>query len=645
MVEDETKKKIYRQHKRMVATIISIVAVLYVLYHVFFITGLLASMRIFLDTPVHLAIHLGSILLLTFLLLPFTEKSSRFHSPWYDVVLALLGLGWNLYMVINYDALYQRSVIGYLEMYEYVGTWINMLIVLEACRRIMGWVIPGICIFALVYAIFTNYFPGFLYAPGHDWTRVARYIGLFVTGMYGDILSIAATIVISFIMFSQFLFVTGAGSWFIEMAEALLGHVRGGLAKIAVVASAVIGGLTGSAMADAATTGVLTIPMMIKNGYKNQIAAAIECAAANGGQITPPVMGISAFLMVDFLGVSYTRVMLAGILPALAYYTALFLMVDFEAIKNGLKGIPRNELPSLRKTFAKGWQFLIAVLFLLFFLVFLKYSPQLSAIYSTGLLIIISLFREEYRITPDKFLLALKNTAVVMLMLTIVMATSGIIVGSVQLTGLGYRLSNGLIALSGGNMWVLLLLTAFAAIILGTGLNTSAVYLILAVLVAPALTQVGFPAIAVHFFLLYYGTASLISPPVAPTAFITAGIANADPMKVGWDGMRWVSVTFIAPFIFIFHPALLMQGGITDIIFTSAYTFLSSVAIAAGLVGYFFGKLNIWWRILFVTMAAAVLMPQVIIVLVDSVAMIGVFLLKFVLSKMANKAKVAGELA
>lgn len=639
MAVDKTQKAGYRKFQGITAIVVSAIAVIFSVYHILYISGLLARMRIFIDIPMHLAIHLGLILLLTFLLLPLGEKSSRQKLPGYDVVLGLLGLGWNLYIIINFTGIYMRANVGFLETYEYIGSWINMLVVLEATRRLMGWAMMLTTAFFLVYAVFTNYFPGFLHAPGHDWTRVGRYVGLFITGMYGDVLNISATVVTAFILFGQFLFVTGAGDWFINISQALLGQVRGGSAKIAVAASALMGTITGSGMADVATTGVLTIPMMVKTGYRKHIAGAIQAAAANGAQIMPPVMGIAAFIMVDFLNVPYGRIVLAGIFPALFYYVALFLMADFEAAKGGLRGIPRSELPGIRKSLAQGWPFIATLAGLLILLMGFKYSPELSAMYSTAAVVLLSLFNKKNRLTLDKFLLALKNTAVAMLMLAVVCATAGIIVGSVQLTGLAYRLSMGLLNLSGGNVWLLLLLTAASAIILGFPLNTSAVYLVLAVLVAPALVQMGFTPMSAHFFVFYYGVAAMITPPVCPVSFIAAGIAGAGPMRTGFEATRMAAVTLLVPFIFIFHPALLMEGDVTEVLLTAGYTLLCSIALAAGLVGYMFGSMNYLWRIPFLVGVILIIFPEMTTTFVGCALIIAALIVRFFLSRLPAKAK------
>lgn len=631
----------YRQYKGATAIVVSTIAVAFSLYHILYITGFIVRVGILLDIPrlyrfdlpQHLAIHLGMILALVFLLMPIRGKASQQKLPWYDVVLLVVGVGWNFYMLVNYEPLLKRSTTGYLLTPEVIGSWLNMLIVLEATRRIMGWIVPSIAAVFLIYALFTDYFPGFLRAAPHDWQRVGRYVGLFVTGMYGGILNISATIVVSFMLFSQFLFVTGAGDWFINMAQALLGHVRGGPAKVAVVASSLFGTISGSPVANVMATGVFTIPLMKRIGYKPDFAGAVEAAASTGGQIMPPVMGIAAFMMVDFLGVPYSRIVLAGILPALAYYLAMFLMVDFEAAKTGLRGVPRQELPNLKKTAIAGWQFMLPLAVLVFLLLVLGYSPALSALYATAILVLVGLFTRGNRISVNKIYLALKNTAFSMMMIAVLLALAGIIVGCAELTGLSYRLSMGLVNLAGGNMWVLLLLIAITAIILGMGMTTAAVYLILAAIVAPALVTVGFSPLAAHFFVFYYGVAAFLTPPVCPASYVAAGIAGASPLKTAFTSVRLAIVAFLVPFIFIFQPAFLMEGSTISILLAAIYVILVVFATAGGLTGYMFGPMNYWWRLLFLGGSLLVVYPMGAANAIGSIIIATGILFKLVLSK------------
>jgi len=622
------------------AKVVATVAVTFSIYHILYITGLIHRVRIFLDIPQHLAIHLGFMLAFIFLLVPAWSKARSGKIPWYDVVLLVIGVSWNLYVLFNFTPLRIRGTAADLHLYEVVGSWLNMLIVMEATRRIMGWIVPGIAAFFLFYALFSEYFPGFLQAAGHDWLRVGRAAGLFVTGMYGSLMNVSATIMFSFILFAQFLFITGAGKWFIDIAQAMFGHVRGGPAKVAVAASSLMGTISGSTIANVATTGVLTIPLMKSTGYRPHFAGAVEAAASNGGQIMPPIMGIAAFIMIDFLEMPYSSIILAALIPALAYYFALFLMVDFEAAKTGLKGLSRNELPDLKSTLMAGWQYVIPLAVLMFFLLIIRYSPELSALYSIATMIVIGFFNRRNPMTLNKIYLALKNTAVAMMLIAATLSVASIIVACVNLTGLSYRLSMGLVSISGGNIWLLLALTAVSCIILGMGMTTSAVYIMMATLVAPALISVGFNPVAAHFYVFYFGVSAMVTPPVCPTSYIGAGIAGASPMRTGITAARLSIITFMAPLIFIFQPQLVMEGPLSATLLSTAYMATAVVALAGGLGGYLFGSLNWGWRILFMlgTLTVVIspgitLMPVQMTNIVASASIVGLILLRFTMSR------------
>lgn len=639
-LNDLAKEVKYRQYGKVMAAVVATVAITFTVYHILYITGIIHRARIFLEIAQNSAIHLGFILALVYLLVPMRAKMTRGKLPWYDVLLILLGVGWNLYILFNFNPLRIRATASALENYEIIGSWLNMLIILEATRRLMGWVVPGIAAFFLFYALFSEYFPGFLQASGHDWVRVGRSVGLFVTGMYGPLLNISATTMVAFILFAQFLFITGAGHWFIDTAQALFGHVRGGPAKVAVAASSLMGTISGSTVANVATTGVLTIPLMKSTGYKPHFAGAVEAAASNGGQIMPPIMGIAAFIMIDFLEMPYNQIILAALIPAVAYYLALFLMVDFEAAKTGLRGLPRNELPKLKKTLLSGWQYVLPMSVLLYFLLIVRYSPALSSMYATGAMIIIGFLNPRNRMTVNKIYLAFKNTAIAMMLIAVTLGVASIIVGSVQLTGLSYRLSMGLINISAGNVWLLLALTAVACIVLGMGMTTSAVYIMMATLVAPALIQVGFNPVAAHFYVFYFGVSAMVTPPVCPTSYIAAGIAGSSPMRTGVTAARLSIITFMAPLIFIFRPELLLQGTGMATLISSAYFASAVVGLAGGLSGYMFGTLNWWWRILFlagtlliVSGPSITLMPAELVNISGSAIIIGLVLLRFIMSR------------
>jgi TRAP transporter 4TM/12TM fusion protein len=400
-----------------------------------------------------------------------------------------------------------------------------------------------------------------------------------------------------------------------------------------------MGMLSGSSVANVATTGVFTIPLMKATGYRPAFAGAVEAAASNGGQIMPPVMGIAAFMMVDFLEMPYSRIILAGMLPALAYYFALFLMVDFEAAKMGLSGVPREQLPPLKQTLIDGWQYALPLATLVFLLMVLSYSAELSALYASGALVIVGVLNKKNRLTPSKIVKALKNTAIDMMLVAITLGVASIIVGCVQLTGLSYRLSMGLVALAGGNVWLLLVLTALSCIALGMGMTTSAVYVIMATLVAPALVSVGFIPLAAHFFVFYFGVAALITPPVCPASFVAAGIAQAPPMRTGIIATRLAIITFMAPFIFVFQPAFLWEGPGMEVLMVSLRILVATVVLAGGLGGYMFGPIKYTWRVPFLAIAVASVYPDPSVHHVGSILAVVVLLIRFVKARLTAEPK------
>lgn len=611
-VEDREAPKT-RTFKGAIATTITVLSVLWVFYHILYMTGILSRLKIYVNPPQHLALHLGFILGLVFSLLPATKKASRKTLSWYDMVLIAVGFGWNLYLVVNFnDLLVRTSAAQPLTQWELVTVYVFFVVVLEAARRTVGVAMLVLCAAFLAYPLVTSYLPGMLAGPSFSLDRVARGIGLFVTGMYGSILNISATIVISFLLFGQLLFMSGAGQWFIDIANSLLGYVRGGAAKVAVVSSALMGTVQGTAVGNIATIGVITIPLMKNTGYSPHLAGAIEAVASNGGQIMPPVMGIAAFIMVDFLGVGYDKIVIAAILPAIIYFAAVYFTVDFEAAKGGLVGVPRSQLPRMVPTLVNGWYYLLPLATLLYFLLYLQYSPQLSAIYASAMTIIVSWFKRQNRITFAKIVQAMKETAVAMMVVATVCALAGIVTGSVQLTGLSYRLSFLLVEFAGGNLLYLLILTAVTSVILGMGMPTSAAYIVLAVLAAPALVKLGMTPMAAHFFVFYFGVAAIITPPVCPGSFVAAGIAGAPPMKTALSACRVGIACYVAPFIFAYHPGLLMMGPVTSIIYDTLLAALSVFALSAALGGYMFKPLNYVERAILVIGGLAIIEPSII---------------------------------
>jgi TRAP transporter 4TM/12TM fusion protein len=388
--------------------------------------------------------------------------------------------------------------------------------------------------------------------------------------------------------------------------------MRGGPAKAAVIASTLFGTISGSIAANVATTGQITIPLMKNVGYKPNYAAAVEATASTGGMFMPPVMGATAFLIAEFLNISYWSVCVAAFLPAIAYYATLLVQVDLEAAKIGLKGLPRETLPSLGKTLAEGWQYLLPLALLIFFLGALRYSAETSIMYTIGALIIVSSFRKESRFTPKKMLIALEDSARGMISIIPLCTAIGILVGTLSMTGVGTNLTSELLDISRGSLPVLLILTAFAAFILGMGMTAVSVYILTVVLLAPALIKAGVEPLSTHMFLFYFGCLSFITPPVCVGAYIAAGIAGGDPWKTGFRAVRLGFAAFLVPWAFVIDPNILMIGSPLEII--SSFLFISLGTITMGIVfeRYLLVRLRTWEIVLLLMSAIGFFIPTLI---------------------------------
>lgn len=592
----QQKKSSKRQLTGPVTWVVRVIAIaapaIVLLYQLF----IFQRLRITIYPVGYRALICGLMLSLVFLLVP-ARKGKGGGLPWYDALFAVLILVGCGYVFLNYRSILMHA--GIATLTEQILGVMVILLVLEAVRRTAGWTVVILFALFLLYPSFSAYMPGMLHGMGYDIPRVIGHMYLYEDGIFGTIMKVITGIVIPFILFGQFLEIGGAGRFFVDFAHALLGQFRGGPAKIAIMASAMLGTITGSATANVATTGVITIPLMKKVGYKPAFAGAVETVASNGGALTPPVMGATAFIMSEFIDVPYGQIALAAAIPAFLYYLALYLQVDMQAANLGLKGLPREQLPPIRKTLASGWQFLFPIAVLIYMLLILQYDPVISALYSIAALLVASLVRKETRPTPVKIARAFEGTSKSLVNQIGVMAGAGIIVGAVGLTGLGIRLSQMLIQLSGGSLFILLILAAIANYILGMGLPGAACYILLAVLVGPALVQMGIPLVPAHMFIFWTAMWSHITPPVAPAAFVAASIADSDPFKTGLIAMRLAIVGYLVPFAFVYNNALLFTGDWQAIIFTTIKTSIAVFFLACGIEGRFFGKVSLVQRLLF----------------------------------------------
>ncbi|MBW1998495.1 MAG: TRAP transporter fused permease subunit [Deltaproteobacteria bacterium] len=586
-----------------------VVAVIWSLYTLAYLTNVFFYLGVVIYSITHRAISSGLICTLVFLLFPFKKGTSRDKLPWYDVIPIIVVLMGSSYIAVNANQLVAEGrLITY--GHEMVLAALLFACVIEAIRRTIGSILAVIIICSFFYAVYSNHFPGFLRSTGFSYPIILGWMYLSAEGLWGMILGIVSTIVAGFIIFGGFLRALGASDFFNDLALAAAGHLRGGAAKASVIASTFFGTISGSTAANVATTGQITIPLMKKTGYERNYAGAVEATASLGGMFMPPVMGATAFLIAEFLQITYWSVCVAAFLPAMAYYGTLLLQVDLEAAKIGLKGLPRESLPSARKTLLDGWQYLLPFVLLLFLLGGLRYSAQTSIMYTLGALIIVSSFKRKSRLNLKKLVTALEESAKGMLPIIPLCTGIGVLVGSIEITGAGTKFTSELLNMSGGNLGILLVLTGLAAFILGMGMTAVSVYLLTVVLLAPALIKAGVEPIAAHMFLFYFGCLSFITPPVCVDAYIAAGIAGGEPFKTGFRAMRLGFAAYLVPWAFIFNPGILMIGSFAQVI--SSFFFVALGAMTMGVVfeGYLLREVRAWERLLLILCSLLLFVPN-----------------------------------
>lgn len=594
----------FRQYKGALSKIVTAVGVVYVVYEILYVLGFFTTGKIFLYPFAFRAVALGLILTFTFLVVPATQNAPRDRLPWYEIPLILASLVVCGYIFFSASTIVEHP--PWANPLELVLGIVTILLLLEATRRVVGMALLVIALFFFLYAKYCNYFPGILTGRGCPVSRVISVMYLSQDGMFGLLLNIVLVVIFAFILFATLLRATGGGQFFTELSFSLTGWMRGGPAKAAVMASTLFGTMSGSAVANVAATGSVTIPLMKNTGYRPHFAGAVESVASTGGQLMPPVMGAAAFIMADFLEVSYLTVCIAGLLPAVLYYVGLFTMVHIEAVKTGLGGLPRQQLPSLKKTLKKGWLYFLPLGVLIYYLGVAGFSAQVSALYAVACLFLVSLIRKETRLGLKQIIATLEATARAMIDIVTVCALIGIIMGSLSLTGLGLSLAGGLVNLSGGHLITLLLLAAVGAYILSMGLPTTPCYIMLATLIAPAIVQLGVAPIAAHLFVFYFGMASMITPPVCPAAIVGAGLAGAPMMQTGFQAMRLGILILIIPFMFVYNNVLLMVGSPAAIALAVITSIIGVAGLGAAVEGYLLHKAN--WVQRFLMAAAAIVL-------------------------------------
>lgn len=591
-IENElSNSKKRRTFNKPLTILVSLIAISWAVYQLVTVyTG-------YPEALIHRSIHLSFAMTLVYLIVPPSRKlrdSRLFFSI--DVILVLASLSVGVYIYNNADILYLR--VGLPIMSDYIFGFIALLLVLEATRRVMGLALPIVAIVLLVYALIGEHLPPLFAHPGNDLADITSFLFLSLEGIYGVAIGVSATLLVIFIIFAQFLTASGAGKFFMDISTAIVGWVRGGPAKMAVISSGFFGSITGSPAANVVSTGSVTIPLMRRLGYKPHFAGAVEATASTGGQFMPPVMGAAAFIMADTLGIPYSKVVLAALIPAILFYFAVLIMVDLEAAKNNLKGIPKKELPSFWKVLREGWVLSLPLFLLLYLLLVVDYSPTRAAFFAIIALMVINLLNKKNRLSIKQFFKVLKQGALATMDIAIACACAGIIIGSFALTGLGPRMSSILIELSQGHMLLLLVFTMIASIIMGMALPTIVTYMVLSILVAPTLIDMGVLPIAAHMFVLFFGVISYVTPPIAFAAYAGAALAEANPMKTAVTASKLAICSFILPYMFVYSPQLLLQGTDYTLVFALISAVVGVVAIAMATQGYIFQRIQIWKRLL-----------------------------------------------
>jgi TRAP transporter 4TM/12TM fusion protein len=556
------------------------------------------------------AIHVMVVLILGPMLYKGWKNASDRKPGWVDWIMVLAGVAVTVYVLLEQDGLSWREDVAPTQMDILFGT-VLLVLVLDLTRRIVGWPLVILIFVLMGYTFFASYMPGILQSKSYGYPRMISHL-LSIDGFYGIPIGASATYVFLFILFGAFLRASRVGDFFIDLSYAIAGRTRGGPAKVAIFASALMGTIAGSGISNVVTTGTLTIPLMKKTGFRPHFAAAVEAAASTGGQIMPPVMGAAAFLMAEMISVPYGKIVISAALPAILFYLALLFMIDFEAAKEGLKGLPPEELPLVKKVLAHWGHLSIPILILLYMLIIKGTSPIKAALYSMLAALIVSWFHKDSRMGAPQVRDALKSGALGSLEVIIACASAGLVVGLVSLTGIGLTLSSAVLSLSGGNLLIALILSMVIILILSMGLPTTGAYIIAAVVIGPALTKLGVSILQAHMFIFYFACMSGITPPVALVAFPAAGIAGANPVQVGFTAWRLALTAFIIPYFFVYAPSLLFIGPPKIILLTAASALIGVFSLAIGLSGWFLIEVAAWKRILFLAAALALIFPGIL---------------------------------
>lgn len=594
------------------------------------------AVLVFFPLPAYIfrTIHLLFVIMMVFLMYPFSQSKDGRKIGLSNVIFLILGIGAMIYSIFELENILDRGGIWTTNLDIIFGV-IGVVVVLEAARRSNGLALPLISLVFILYALYGNHIPGMLGHTGYSFKRLITTLYTY-DGIFGTALDTAATFVAMFIIFAAFLEKTGAGDVFLELAKGIAGTSRGGPAKVAVIACALFGMISGSAVACVAATGSIIIPLMIKMKYDKVLAAASVSAASIGGQIMPPIMAAGAFLMAEFLGIRYIDVIRAAIIPAVMYFFTVWISIDCKAGKIHLKGLSREEIPSTKQVLKKDWLILMPLVLLIVLLVVFKYSAIKCAFYAMIASILVCMVDKNRKMNFKDLLNTLAYAAKGIAPTAAACACAGIVIGVISLTGLGMKISTLIISISGGKVIFALLLSMATAILFGMGLPTTVSYLLCVSVLSPVLINMGILPIAAHMFIFYFACLSGITPPVALAAYTGAGIAGTSPIVTATEGSKLAIIAFFVPYMFVFNPAFLMEGSMIEIIWAVIIGVTTCYAISGFVQGFLLVELNVVMRIAFLITTVLLFLQNIIL---DILGLLAFAVLIIILIKLKKNQK------
>ncbi|WP_077617421.1 TRAP transporter permease [Bacillus sinesaloumensis] len=579
-----------------------------------------------------LATHLSFILLLSFLSYSYSKKGKTTMTPTIvDSIFALLALGAGIYFTIHAERISERiPIVDPLSTTDIIVGFIFVVLSIEAARRTIGVPIVIVVLIGIGYALWGHHLGGLIWHREFSFSEVIEDLSYSFNGLWGSPLAVSASFVYMFLLFGSFLHKAGAGEFFFNLSTALAGRTRGGAAKVAVLASAFFGTISGSPIANVVTTGSFTIPVSKRAGYKPSFAAAVEAAASTGGSILPPIMGSSAFLMAAITQLPYITIVVAAIIPGILYYVSLLAMVHFEALRLNLPTADKKDIPMVTQVLKEGWYYFIPLVVLLVMLLN-GFSASSTGLYGVLSIVVVSWFRKKTRMGIKQIFEAMVDSARSSIPVTTACAAAGLVISGIMSTGLGGKLTSVVLGLTEGMLFPTLLLVMLICIILGMGMPVAAAYILTAMLAAPALMELGVSLMSAHLFIVYFSIFSAITPPVAVAAYAAAGISDSNPNRVGLEAVRLGLVGFIVPFMFVLEPALLLDGDPIDIVLSIVTAVIGVISLSAGVIGWLQRRTTIIERLLLLTSGLLLIYPHVLI------SGIGIILFTLVIAHQKNR--------